>query len=82
MFARSPELTNIAPPGGSFATLPVRNSDNFAPQPFTNRQPANDLRGQGGAKCAGFRTTRKRKKILLPQNSRRFGAPSFVRFDL
>jgi hypothetical protein len=41
---------------------PAQNSDNFAPPPHSNRQPANNLRGRGAAKFAEFRSTRKNKE--------------------
>jgi hypothetical protein len=55
--------TNFASPRGVFVTPPGRNSDNFAPPTRTKCEPANNLRGQGGAKFAEFRPTRKKKKI-------------------
>jgi hypothetical protein len=48
-------IWNNAPPEDSFVTPPGRNSDRFASPTHSNRQPATDLRGRGGAKLAEFR---------------------------
>jgi hypothetical protein len=63
-------LTNFAPPGTNFVAPPGRNSNHFAPLPLPNSQPATDLRGQGGAKVAEFRPTKKRKNFQWGKNQK------------
>jgi hypothetical protein len=60
--------TNFAPPGDNIAPPPGRNSANFAPLPHTNCQPANNLRGRGGANWPHFAPPEKRKNSLLQKS--------------